>query len=196
VRVLLLRVVAPLILATGGVACERGEAPTLTPPTTSAPGGDEGAFQLRPVETIAAPGTTAFDRHEPTCGAHLGSPCTDELLLDPSGLTLESADGTRFVLGSLIVDGGDVSSASAVAVSDDGWVVRVMLDAGGAAAFESATTSAVAAPPPRNQIAVIVDGVLVSAPTVQAPLSSGQVLVADDFTKGQAERLAASLGGP
>jgi preprotein translocase subunit SecD len=185
-----------LIVATLLAACtDDGGTITTVTPSASPAIGKGGAFQIRAVEAIAAPGTTAFDLHQPTCGPDPEPACTDDLLLDPADITLEGADGTRFVLGRLVADGGNVASAAAIAMKDDSWVVEVTLDADGAATFESATSAAVSAPPPENQIAIVVDGVVVSAPAVQTPITSGQVVVAGNFARRDAEELAAGLEG-
>ncbi len=71
----------------------------------------------------------------------------------------------------------------------------VKLDADATVRFATATAEAASAPPPGNQIAVIVDGEVASAPTVVERVSDGQVQIMGGFTADRAHRLAAILGG-
>jgi preprotein translocase subunit SecD len=164
---------------------------------STTPASDPAAtLQMRPVESIALPDSTAYDDHEPTCGVDAATPCTDVQLLDPDGITLDSEDVGRAVLGALVIDGSNVASASAVEAGDPAeWVVQLTLDHEGTTAVATATGNAASATPPANQIAIVVDGTLLSLPVVQAPIDSGLVVVSAGFTKQEAEDLAAALGG-
>ena len=62
------------------------------------------------------------------------------------------------------------------------------LTADGTAAIQTATESAVG-----SRIAIVVDGRIVSAPTVQAPIASGDVVVASGLTEREARALATRL---
>jgi preprotein translocase subunit SecD len=94
------------------------------------------------------------------------------------------------VLGARIVDGSDVERA--IARPDvqlgGGWIVYVDLTAEGTEAFETATETAVG-----SQIAIIIDGRIVSAPVVAVPISSGDVVVASGLTQRDATALATRL---
>ena len=185
-----------LIFAAGcGTEAEPGgsNASGIPTPTEATP--DASALQMRPVESITAPDTDAYDQDEPTCGAGAGSPCTEAQLLDPDGITLEDEAENRYVLGPILVDGTNVTSATVVDLGDGTWGVQVALDPAGTTAFASATAIAVTMTPPANQVAIVVDGVVVSAPGVRAPIDSGQAQISGGFTQQEAEDLAAALGG-
>jgi preprotein translocase subunit SecD len=185
-----------LILAAGcgtEAAPDGGNASGIPAATGAAP--DPSALQMRPVESITAPDTDAYDRDEPTCGGGAGSPCTEAQLLDPDGITLEDAEGNRYVLGPLVADGSDVSSATSVDLGDGAWGVQVALGAEGTTAFASTTANAVTMTTPANQIAIVVDDAVVSAPVVQERIVSGQVQISGGFSQQEAEDLAALLGG-
>ena len=62
------------------------------------------------------------------------------------------------------------------------------LTAHGTAAFGTATESAMG-----SRIASVVDGRIVSAPTVQAPITSGNVVVASGLTEQAATSMAMRL---
>jgi preprotein translocase subunit SecD len=88
------------------------------------------------------------------------------------------------------VDAGDVEIAAAQPDSppSSGWSVWVNLTADGTAAFQTATESAVG-----SRIAIVVDGRIVSAPTVEATITSGDVVVTSGLTERDATALASRL---
>lgn len=98
--------------------------------------------------------------------------------------------GDKYVLGPGIVDANDVENAAAQpeAPPSAGWSVSVNLTADGTAALGTATESAVG-----SRIAIVVDGRIVSAPTVAAPITSGGVVVATGLTEREATSLASRL---
>ncbi len=192
-------VVAPLVallLAVGcGTEAETGGGDASAIPTATQAAPDASTLQMRPVGSITAPGTDAYDGQEPTCGTGAGSPCTEAQLLGPDGITLDDAEGNRYVLGPILVNGTNVISATVVDLGDGTWGVQVALDPAGTTAFASATADAVTLTPPANQIAIVVDDSVVSAPVVQARIESGQVQISGGFSQQEAQDLAAKLGG-
>jgi preprotein translocase subunit SecD len=96
----------------------------------------------------------------------------------------------KYVLGPRIVDASDVvdAAAQADASPSSGWSVSARLTAHGTAALATATESNVG-----SRIAIVVDGRIVSAPTVAVPISSGNVVVASGLTEGEATSLASRL---
>ena len=62
------------------------------------------------------------------------------------------------------------------------------LTADGTAAFETATATTIG-----SRIAIVVDGRIVSAPTVQARITSGDVVVTSGLTEREATSLASRL---
>jgi len=49
--------------------------------------------------------------------------------------------------------------------------------------------------PPANQLAIVVNASVVSAPVVQERIESGQVQISSGFSRREAGDLAAALGG-
>jgi preprotein translocase subunit SecD len=104
----------------------------------------------------------------------------------------------KYVLGPVVISGDDFEEANAVlgttgqlgAVSE--WRVTFDLDADGARRFERATTEALAAPEPLNQIAIVVDRVVISSPVVNGVISS-QGEISGGFTEQEAKELATQL---
>jgi len=81
----------------------------------------------------------------------------------------------KYVLGPVVVEDAGVASANAIdtTASGNGSSVEVRLTPAATQALAAGTQQVVAAPPPRNEIAMLVDGAIVSAPTVQTPLAAG-----------------------
>ena len=147
------------------------------------------AFQLRPVVEIVS-GSSPRPYVPVTCDAegrdasrcldaHAGEPV---VILDPSSMD-------RYELGPVVVDGTDVAEAAAVEQPGTGWVVIVNLTAEGTDELASATRSAVG-----DRMAMVVDGRVVSVPTVNEPIGSGNVVVAGGLSEAEARALAERLG--
>lgn len=63
------------------------------------------------------------------------------------------------------------------------------------ATFGRLTTQVYGQQQPRNQLALVLDGKVLSAPTVQQPILGGRLSIAGPFTKAEANRLADELAG-
>ena len=154
----------------------------------------EGAdLQLRPVIEIVPRSSMHWDGTDLTCAA-LGealSNCVAATLDAPRIVLLRPGEaGEKYVLGPRIVDGNDVERAIAQqdAQQGVGWSVYVELTPEGTAAFETATEAAVG-----SEIAIIIDGRIVSSPVVAAPITSGDVVLASGLSEPTATSLASKL---
>lgn len=146
-------------------------------------------LQLRVVRDIIPRTSPKWDGTQLTCPAEDAAAC---LAAVPAGPVIVSgADMEKYVLGPVISDEGDVEEATAHEgqPASMGWSVDMQLSPGGSDALAAATTTAVG-----SRIAIVVDGVVVSAPTVAAPITSGAVVVDGGLSKAEAERLASGLG--
>ena len=103
----------------------------------------------------------------------------------------------KFVLGPTVITGEDFESASAVIgqsqLGTSDWTVTFELDGDGADRFAEATTAAVGAPEPTNQIAIVVDRVVISSPTVQSAITGGIGEITGGFAEQEAKDLATQL---
>ena len=105
----------------------------------------------------------------------------------------------KFVLGPVVISGENFKKAGAVlstggqlgAVSQ--WTVTFQLDSDGTKNFADATTQAVGAPPPTDQIAIVVDRVVISSPTVQSAITGGSGEITGNFSEAEAKDLATQL---
>jgi preprotein translocase subunit SecD len=99
----------------------------------------------------------------------------------------------KYVLGPVVVDDAGVSNAKVVDSTVGGSGASLQLQLTPAATFAAATQQAVTARPPRNEIAMLIDGEIVSAPTVQAVIRSGSVQFGGSFTRERAQQIAGGL---
>lgn len=103
----------------------------------------------------------------------------------------------KFRLGPVILSGADVVSAAAIRNEYAGpgtktWMMNIRLSPSGTAALADATAVAVQSDPPHNEIAVIVDGRVVSTPAVQSQINDG-VAEITGLTRPEAGRLAGRI---
>jgi preprotein translocase subunit SecD len=111
-----------------------------------------------------------------------------------------SEDGTlKYVLGPVEVEGVDIDSASAglaqtaQGVTTGQWVVQLKFDGEGTKAFRETTERLVTMQPPQNQFAIVLDGLVVSAPRVNEPITTGDAQISGGFTQDTATTLANQL---
>ena len=161
------------------------------PPSGSTAPSDGAALQLRPVVEVVPRSAAAWEQTELTC-ADRGAELRDcvEAALEAPRIVLLGPARDKYVLGARIVDASDVEIAGAVTdpPPSSGWSVSVNLTADGTAAFETATENTVG-----SQIAIVVDGRIMSAPTVQTPIASGILVVTSGLTEREARSLASRL---
>jgi preprotein translocase subunit SecD len=101
----------------------------------------------------------------------------------------------KYALGPTAVDGSHVSSAKAVRDPQTGnWIVRLDFDSVGTRQFSALTGSLYVNTVPRNELAIVLDGTVISAPSVGRRLDGGTADISGSFTRDSAEQLAATLG--
>ncbi|GII80837.1 protein translocase subunit SecD [Sphaerisporangium rufum] len=106
-----------------------------------------------------------------------------------------SDDNTaKYVLDKAAVKGTEVGGASAGVDSTTGeWIVQVNFKSQGASQFAKITGQITSAPQPRNQLAMVLDGVVISAPVIEEPIPGGQARISGSFTQPTATALADQL---
>jgi preprotein translocase subunit SecD len=99
--------------------------------------------------------------------------------------------GERFYLHEeVLVSQSDVDSAVAI-MRDGRWDVELVLTSAGAQKFEELTERNVG-----KRCGMVINGELVSAPLIMAPIHVGRAIVAGDFTEAEARRVAQQLSLP
>jgi preprotein translocase subunit SecD len=96
-------------------------------------------------------------------------------------------------LGPAEVRTPDILEAAARLSDYGAWVVGITLSDEGANRFEAITRELADNTGARAQLAVVVDGVLISAPIVQTAIPGGKIDISANFTRADAERLAAVI---
>ena len=123
------------------------------------------------------------------------------LVGDPDApvISCDEAGTSKFILGPVEVEGADISSASSgLQVSPSGaitneWVTNIEFTGEGTRLFREVTTRLLPLEPPRNQFAIVLDGLVVSAPSINSVISDGKAEISGSFTRESASTLARQL---
>jgi preprotein translocase subunit SecD len=101
-------------------------------------------------------------------------------------------DGGKYLLGPQLFPGDQINTAYAGLQSQSAvsWTVNMELKSQGAATFGKATTAVVNYSSPFNQIAVVLDGVVESAPVIQSAITDGNAQITGNFSQSDATNLA------
>lgn len=103
---------------------------------------------------------------------------------DPSGLQ-------KYLLGPVAISGEQVVSASSgIPPQQVQYVVTLDFDAEGTKAMSEMTAALLPKQQPLNQFAIVLDGVVESAPTTNAHITNGQAMISGSFTAESAANLA------
>ncbi|HEY6567539.1 MAG TPA: protein translocase subunit SecD [Actinomycetota bacterium] len=163
--------------------------------------GQTARLEERPVISAIGPGDPAFASTPVTCGTEAEQQlpkCAPEALVSEEVVYLDEA-GNKYRLAPAVISGGDIANASAVLGGGTQsqvvtqWEVQFELTGDATAKFAEATTAAVSKPPPQNQIAIVVDRVIISSPTVNDPITTGSGVITGGFTETEAKDLATVL---
>ncbi|MGI5256725.1 protein translocase subunit SecD [Streptomyces angustmyceticus] len=101
----------------------------------------------------------------------------------------------KYVLGPVAVEGTDVSSAKAVFDSQQGqgWIVQMDFTSEGGKKFGDITGKLATKTPPQNQFGIVLDGAVVSSPSVDKAIMGGGATISGGFTQQSAEDLGNML---
>ncbi|MEU1818246.1 protein translocase subunit SecD [Streptomyces roseifaciens] len=102
-------------------------------------------------------------------------------------------DGSaKEILGPVSVEGTGVTGADAVFDSQQGrgWLVQLKFDSSGSKKFADVTGQLAGKQPPQNQFAIVLDGEVVSDPSVSTSITGGQAEISGGFTQASAQDLA------
>ncbi|MEO6823092.1 MAG: protein translocase subunit SecD [Candidatus Nanopelagicales bacterium] len=171
----------------GAVAPAADPTPSPSPSPTTAAGGllppiqsptDDAAFQAK----YAALDCTAADA------------LSGGKAVDPKQYlaTCDQQGQVKYLLGPSSVLGTQITGASAAPPQQGigGWQVNLTFNSDGAAAFLKTTTELSQKQPPQNQFGIVLDGLVVSAPSVTNPIPGGTAMITGSFTQESATALA------
>lgn len=129
---------------------------------------------------------------------------TGEIKDDPSAAMVAcGVEGdAKYILGPVDVEGTNLKSATAgmatnsAGQSTGGYAVSLELDSEGTKAFSEASTRLyefAATDATRNRFAVVLDGNVIVAPSMNVPIADGRAQITGNFTATQAQELANQL---
>ena len=107
-------------------------------------------------------------------------------------VTCARNSATKYILGPAEVIGRQVSKASSGLDTQAGnvWTVLLTFNNEGTKAFGALTQRVTSLASPQNQVAIVLDGVVVSAPRINEAIPSGNAQITGSFTQQDATDLA------
>lgn len=104
-------------------------------------------------------------------------------------------DGTaKYLLEPAFIKGTEITNASAeLDQQGGGWVVALEFNGEGTDKLAEASNRLVKLESPKNQFAIVLDGLVVSAPYFQEPINDGRAQISGTFTADEAKNLAQVL---
>jgi preprotein translocase subunit SecD len=97
----------------------------------------------------------------------------------------------KYLLGPTLIEGNQLSTAQAgVPQNNVAWVVNLEFNADGSTAFESATGELASRSDPQNRFAIVLDGEVISAPSVSSAIPGGRAEISGNFNQQSATQLA------
>lgn len=131
---------------------------------------------------------------------YLSYDCSDEgndPASEPAGEPLVTCDpsGTvKYLLGPVELDGSSIDDASAGLRSDTGqWAITVEFDSEGTETFGDISQRLYGMTSPQNQFAFVLDGVVLSAPSMNAVITDGRPQITGSFDQESSQILADQL---
>ena len=107
-------------------------------------------------------------------------------------VTCDRDGSARYILGPAEVLGTQVKNASAAIDQEGsgGWFVSLDFNKEGSGKFSAVTQRVVSLAAPQNQVAIVLDGLVVSAPRIISAITGGRAQITGDFTQQEASDLA------
>ncbi len=104
---------------------------------------------------------------------------------------LATKGNEKYLLGPVLIEGSLLKAANAgVPQNQLNWVVNLEFNDLGGQLFTDATTYFATQRAPANQFAIVLDGKVISAPSVSAPISGGKAEISGSFNQKSATDLA------
>ena len=120
---------------------------------------------------------------------------------DAAVVTCDSDGKAKYILGPVEIQGDEIAKASSglkgtsTGATTNEWVVNIQFTSKGRPVFRAVTTRLQALTSPQNQFAMVLDGLVISAPSL-APgviISDGKAEISGTFTRATAASLANQL---
>ena len=124
---------------------------------------------------------------------------TRDALADRPLITCDDTGVEKYILGPVELSGDVITDAVAqigttnTGASTGEWEVRVTMNSKGADAFGKISTRLYGAAEPQNRFAFVLDGSVLSAPTMNGQILDGRPAISGNFTQESAQALADQL---
>jgi preprotein translocase subunit SecD len=107
-------------------------------------------------------------------------------------VTCDRTGAVKYILAKAEVVGRDIKSAEAALdqTGAGGWYVSLTFNGDGAKKFGALTTRVTGLPEPQNQVAIVLDGLVVSSPRIIEAITGGTAQITGSFTRVEAQDLA------
>ena len=167
----------------GGEQPAAPDAPPVAPPG----GGLPGAPPQPPGATISD--VLALDCAEADASPSASPDASDEAVV-ACDRAVEGQARSKYLLGPAVVEGTAVTNALAAFDPNQagGWLVQLDFDRAGADAWADYTSANIG-----QQVGIVLDRTVVSAPRVEGAIVGGQTQITGDFSQAEAESLSSSL---
>ncbi len=169
-------------------------------PTPSAPAANPSTPAANPSTPAATPGQPVkgdplqWQPDATSQAAFQAYTCSDkkqEEFPDRPLITCDREGQNKFLLGPAVVEGTDLSNAYAgVPQNQFNWMVFLQFTGQGGKKFANATTFLASKPEGQNAFAIVLDGKVMSYPTVKDPITDGRAQIEGSFTEDEARDLA------
>ena len=159
--------------------------------------GQTARLEEREVLSTLVPSDPDYSSVPLTCGTETERQtpeCSEEALAELEVVFLDRDGETKYKLGPVEITGEAIDGATAVYNTGgttqvaSGWEITFDLTGEGADTFSEVTTRLQG-----RQLAIVVDQVVISAPTVQSPITGGTGVITGSFTEARAKDLATQL---
>lgn len=126
------------------------------------------------------------------CAAETNDPANEPA--DQPLITCGPTGTDKYILGPVELDGSSISDATFGVVQTNGqWAVNLVFDGTGTEVFGKISQRLYTLDPPQNQFAFVLDGVVLSAPSMNAVILDGKPQITGSFTQESSKTLADQL---
>ncbi|WP_102158391.1 protein translocase subunit SecD [Zhihengliuella halotolerans] len=133
------------------------------------------------------------------CEAALADRSVESTDADEPAIACDPSTGAKYIVGPVEVDGERISDAThgparnSQGYQTGGWAVQLSFDSAGAKQFGDVTSRLVSMQGAQNQFAIMLDGLIVSAPTANVPILDGNAEITGNFSEESSQQLAEQL---
>ncbi|WP_458041554.1 MULTISPECIES: protein translocase subunit SecD [Bacteria] len=109
-------------------------------------------------------------------------------------ITCETDGSVKYILGPVEIDGTAIDDATfGLDTTSNQWTVQLTLDAEGTTVFGEVSQRLLGATPPLNQFAFVLDGNVISAPSMEGLILDGRPSISGNFNQESSKALADQL---